>query len=1231
MKTKNKKANKATIAFLLVIGFSLIVASLTSPLFASLTRPLGKDENETGDLILVYAAQDDFYTKLRESAEINVVTANILRCMYDESAYWNTHHYSPSSLETGQILHTGWDLNIFNILGTELDGKTVPLWLEELVSRKGRDKTNGELTCDGGVSVNDEEWAKFTGLFPVYAAYVNRYNNYTDIYCRTYNGKNGAGFFHKMAEWYESNGLGSIKHSDLFYDGCRDLYRKYPYPDTMEEDSDHETFYLINAAGIDDQPPWTRRAQEVFEQYSKNETAELQLFGQLFDGNPYLPAWTDIGSYSNVDGYFNYMRDFNYKCRATVLTEDDGSSPGVTTLEPDYEGLRIVAKRRWYKLKKDEDWDRSFGAGDYSSCSLLLKRIEYLRSHPNGINPIYRDGSDASTEMRDFIAASRNAGYEGAILNALRIACERMKDQKTHRNAWEVELEELTKFLERDDIAEDDDMRIIAEQDLAKLNSAIATGNYMEVSGKETEKGGKVYQCLDLQTMHVDLATYTPASSIIPPVEEDWQKDPNCYQQAGPLGWLLCPIIDGLRTFIIEKYHEWVEPALEMNATLFTAGDTPVNGTYKAWKVFRDIGNLIFVLFFIFVIFSQISGLGIDNYGIKKSLPKLFVAAVLINLSFLICQISVDLSNIIGGQIGQFLHTTTLRISKPGDLYIEGTTVRGNDEGSWRDTKTWGDSFKQGWLGNSALIVTVAAIGIGTVLSQGIAIVIPVAMTLIGVAISVIGLIIILGIRQAAAVLLVVASPLAFVCYMLPNTKSVYDKWFAAFKGLLVAYPVCSMVVYGSDMAATILLNAADGNTWIVIAAAVISIFPIFAIPKVIKQSVGAISGGIAALSSRASRSAKGKAGQKMRESRMGDRQRYSDYMRNQKQSQAYGAYSARKGRRVVKKYRKQMKNGKVLNRSQQRVYNAALGAVNSQNRLNAQASASAFAGKDDNQIMAELNNSAGKGKLDADMIASALTSMRSEAQATSALREMSKTDAWKEMMAKDPQAQTRIASAMASRRGSVINQSIGKLMNQGKSVDDIFKDNATMLRNKVQEVPEDQLVGQDATTFDTEGAADMFSNGQLRTILSSNYTGQGAESVYKMMSGVSDDRKKTLAGEMTDEQVSKLNTSFDESGEDHGSFAALGGAKNFKDAGGSYVPSVRNLNSSAGEHLRANMNGTVMQELEIDGSGKTTRSIRLSGKKDTISGDIDLNNMTEDDYQYIKWQHDHNPGDGSK
>ena len=48
------------------------------------------------------------------------------------------------------------------------------------------------------------------------------------------------------------------------------------------------------------------------------------------------------------------------------------------------------------------------------------------------------------------------------------------------------------------------------------------------------------------------------------------------------------------------------------------------------------------------IVISQITGYGISNYGIKKMLPKILVMAILINLSWYVAVIGVDISNILG-------------------------------------------------------------------------------------------------------------------------------------------------------------------------------------------------------------------------------------------------------------------------------------------------------------------------------------------------------------------------------------------------------------------------------------------------------------------------------------------------------------------------------------------------------------------------------------------------------
>jgi hypothetical protein len=65
----------------------------------------------------------------------------------------------------------------------------------------------------------------------------------------------------------------------------------------------------------------------------------------------------------------------------------------------------------------------------------------------------------------------------------------------------------------------------------------------------------------------------------------------------------------------------------------------------KGWIVVRDLCNMFFVVILLIIAFATI--LGQEEYGAKKMLPKLVMAAVLINFSKLLCGLMIDLSNVI--------------------------------------------------------------------------------------------------------------------------------------------------------------------------------------------------------------------------------------------------------------------------------------------------------------------------------------------------------------------------------------------------------------------------------------------------------------------------------------------------------------------------------------------------------------------------------------------------------
>ncbi len=299
-----------------------------------------------------------------------------------------------------------------------------------------------------------------------------------------------------------------------------------------------------------------------------------------------------------------------------------------------------------------------------------------------------------------------------------------------------------------------------------------------------------------------------------------------CYDNAGSLGWILCPIVEQLADAIQKIYEAWIVPFLYLDTELFKSD----SDTYKVWSGFRDIANLGFIIFFIIVIFSQLTGFGIDNYGIKKILPKLIMGALLINLSYIICQLAVDISNILGYALGnvfdQFSSSTITTNVKAGSVTVALEFA----------------------AGAAIIVAVVAAITAAAILAIGPEIIIPVFLALIGIIIGIIFCFVLLVVRKAFAVILVVISPLAFMCYILPNTKSLYDKWFQSFKAMLLAFPICSAMIYGGQFVGRLLVSASassDVSFAMAVSAAVISIVPIFMIPSVLRRSLGAISNGI--------------------------------------------------------------------------------------------------------------------------------------------------------------------------------------------------------------------------------------------------------------------------------------------------------------------------------------------------------------------------------------------------
>ena len=306
--------------------------------------------------------------------------------------------------------------------------------------------------------------------------------------------------------------------------------------------------------------------------------------------------------------------------------------------------------------------------------------------------------------------------------------------------------------------------------------------------------------------------------------------DASCYDTAGSSNWIACPIIDN-SSIATKTLYNYIENMIQVNTELFTT-DKSTSGTFAAWESFRNIANVVFIIVFIIVILSQITGFGVDNYGIKKILPKLILGALLVNISFYVCQACIDVANITGGGIKGLLQSAANNIKGSKELQFQF------------------DKMNAVKIGTTISVATIAAaIVAAAIYVSGGAVLVPLLLCAVGVAIGVLFFLILLAVRQGLAVILVVISPMAFVAYMLPNTKTLFSKWLKLFSGTLLAYPICALVLYGGELTSKIMLVAASNpssglitNFGLSVTSAILSIAPVFFVPTLITKSMAGIS-----------------------------------------------------------------------------------------------------------------------------------------------------------------------------------------------------------------------------------------------------------------------------------------------------------------------------------------------------------------------------------------------------
>ena len=317
----------------------------------------------------------------------------------------------------------------------------------------------------------------------------------------------------------------------------------------------------------------------------------------------------------------------------------------------------------------------------------------------------------------------------------------------------------------------------------------------------------------------------------------DGSTSPSCESSGFSLEFIMCPIINGLIDAIDGIYGDVIHPLLVTkpvsldNSCPSTAKDPCY--LYNIWSNFRIYGDIFLVIGLLVVVFGQSIGGGmIDAYTVKKVLPRILIAAVLINLSIYIVALAVDLTNVIGGGIQTLL---SYPFSNADAFHL---TLNGGASAT---------------LGLGTLVTGGAGVlGIWALVSGGAAFAVPLIMFLLLfvlmpaflIMLTILGTVIV---RQGLIILLVVTSPVAFALYCLPNTEQYFKKWWDLLYRTLLVYPIIAVIFSISNILSVTISDAskAEGGFLATIAqliAIIALLVPLFLIPFAFKLAGGVLS-----------------------------------------------------------------------------------------------------------------------------------------------------------------------------------------------------------------------------------------------------------------------------------------------------------------------------------------------------------------------------------------------------
>lgn len=292
-----------------------------------------------------------------------------------------------------------------------------------------------------------------------------------------------------------------------------------------------------------------------------------------------------------------------------------------------------------------------------------------------------------------------------------------------------------------------------------------------------------------------------------------------CEKEA-PLSFVTCPIyeaiVDGISNLIGGQGVSGERQGLIIDFLTITpleakAGQQPVFQQIVGNVV--TVANIFYVIIFLLLIFSSSLPFGLDNYTIKKTLPKFIGAVIMTQFAYLICGVIIDFFNLLGTIVPNLIFS----LQAVKDVVPSGG---GSDAVS------------------AGLAATIVVGGAGaTALLASVGWILLIILAFIAIIAILVGFVYMV-LRYLVLYILILLAPIAFASWVLPGTEKFFKSWWKNFIRLNAMFPmITGMLAVAILISRVLVTNPAGGASGgaLSLIAMIIPIVALLAIPRTLK------------------------------------------------------------------------------------------------------------------------------------------------------------------------------------------------------------------------------------------------------------------------------------------------------------------------------------------------------------------------------------------------------------